>query len=415
MVTRSTCGWSGQRASSACRMRANVLLPTATLPATPMTYGTFGAIVPRNVDRHLVQVLRRGDVQVEQPGERQVDGGDLVEVDALVDAAERLEVVLAERQRGGGAQRSPLVAVERQVPAGSRVAARPVTLRSAPCRRPNVSCWAPGTHRRRWSTRWSSRDGPRCGVRRATRCGCSIRRVATGGSSSRRGAIAARGRGRFRRRHRPGAIAAACRGARPTAPTPASTGAAPRSTSSSATRRSSTSSPPRPPRRGVAVGGGPYADAAAEFLALAVRVVRPGGPVGLVLPQSLLAARDAAAIRAGRRPTGCAALVLVVGPAGVRRRGGDVGGRVGGRRPAGVRCDAVVTARTYEPARRAEPVAGLDVVVVDRRRPGARRRSDDGHARLDRGVHRRLPRRVLRAGRCGRRRRRRPAAGDRPA
>jgi hypothetical protein len=30
-------------------MRANVLLPTATLPATPITYGTFGAIVPRNV------------------------------------------------------------------------------------------------------------------------------------------------------------------------------------------------------------------------------------------------------------------------------------------------------------------------------------------------------------------------------
>ena len=44
-------------------------------------------------------------------------------------------------------------------------------------------------------------------------------------------------------------------------------------------------------------GGGPYADAAAEFLALAVRLTRPGGRVGLVLPQSLLAARDAAAIR----------------------------------------------------------------------------------------------------------------------
>lgn len=44
-------------------------------------------------------------------------------------------------------------------------------------------------------------------------------------------------------------------------------------------------------------GGGPYADAAAEFLALAVRLVRPGGRVGLVLPQSLMAARDAAAIR----------------------------------------------------------------------------------------------------------------------
>lgn len=46
-------------------------------------------------------------------------------------------------------------------------------------------------------------------------------------------------------------------------------------------------------------GGGPYADAAAEFLALAVGLARPGGRVGLVLPQSLLGARDAAAIRAG--------------------------------------------------------------------------------------------------------------------
>ncbi len=45
-------------------------------------------------------------------------------------------------------------------------------------------------------------------------------------------------------------------------------------------------------------GGGPYADAAAEFLALAVRLTRPGGRVGLVLPQSLLSVRDAAAIRA---------------------------------------------------------------------------------------------------------------------
>jgi len=45
-------------------------------------------------------------------------------------------------------------------------------------------------------------------------------------------------------------------------------------------------------------GGGPYADAAAEFLALSIGLARPGGRVGLVLPQSLLSARDAAAIRA---------------------------------------------------------------------------------------------------------------------
>jgi SAM-dependent methyltransferase len=45
-------------------------------------------------------------------------------------------------------------------------------------------------------------------------------------------------------------------------------------------------------------GGGPYANAAAEFLAIAVRAVRPGGHVGLVLPQSILASRDAAPVRA---------------------------------------------------------------------------------------------------------------------
>ena len=45
-------------------------------------------------------------------------------------------------------------------------------------------------------------------------------------------------------------------------------------------------------------GGGPYADAAAEFLALAVRLARSeGGRVGLVLPISTLATRDVAPIR----------------------------------------------------------------------------------------------------------------------
>ena len=45
-------------------------------------------------------------------------------------------------------------------------------------------------------------------------------------------------------------------------------------------------------------GGGPYADAAVEFLALAGELVDPdGGRVALVLPQSLLASRDATDIR----------------------------------------------------------------------------------------------------------------------
>jgi SAM-dependent methyltransferase len=45
--------------------------------------------------------------------------------------------------------------------------------------------------------------------------------------------------------------------------------------------------------------GGPYADTAVEFLALAGEVVEPhGGRVALVLPQSILAARDAQRVRA---------------------------------------------------------------------------------------------------------------------
>lgn len=50
---------------------------------------------------------------------------------------------------------------------------------------------------------------------------------------------------------------------------------------------------------GPGAGGGAYADAAAEFLALAVRRARPdGGRVGLVLPQSILASRDVGDVRA---------------------------------------------------------------------------------------------------------------------
>jgi hypothetical protein len=52
-------------------------------------------------------------------------------------------------------------------------------------------------------------------------------------------------------------------------------------------------------RGGASVrGGGPYADVAAEFLALAGELVDPhGGRVAFVLPQSMLASRDAAPIR----------------------------------------------------------------------------------------------------------------------
>lgn len=47
-----------------------------------------------------------------------------------------------------------------------------------------------------------------------------------------------------------------------------------------------------------ALGGGPYADVAAEFLALSLRLARiDGARIGLVLPMSILASRDVAPIR----------------------------------------------------------------------------------------------------------------------
>ena len=60
-------------------MRAVVLLPTATLPAMPMTYGTFGGEAAEERVGHAVEVLAGRDVQVQQPRQRQVDVGDLVE------------------------------------------------------------------------------------------------------------------------------------------------------------------------------------------------------------------------------------------------------------------------------------------------------------------------------------------------
>ena len=118
VVTRSTCGCAGQRDSNACRMRANVDLPTATDPATPITYGTRGRDRPEKGRRHTLQVLRRAHVQVEQPAQREVDGDDLVDLDPFVDALERIEILLAEGERGGCSQIGPLVAIEREVSIG---------------------------------------------------------------------------------------------------------------------------------------------------------------------------------------------------------------------------------------------------------------------------------------------------------
>ena len=119
MVTRSTRGWSGQRASSARSSRAVVLFPTATLPATPMTYGGPRLRGAEELRGRGVQLLRRRHVQVEQTRQRQVDLDDLLHRDRLVQAAQPLEIGLGQRQRRGLAQPRPLVARERHVAGGA--------------------------------------------------------------------------------------------------------------------------------------------------------------------------------------------------------------------------------------------------------------------------------------------------------
>jgi hypothetical protein len=62
-----------------------------------------------------VELLDRVDVEVEEAGEGQVDLRDLLQGDALVDAAEGLEILLGEEERRAGAQRRPLLPREAQV------------------------------------------------------------------------------------------------------------------------------------------------------------------------------------------------------------------------------------------------------------------------------------------------------------
>ena len=158
-----------------------------------------------------------------------------------------------------------------------------------------------------------------------------------------------------------------------------------RSTSSSATRRSSTSSP-APPRAGAARehGGGPYADAAVEFLALALRLARPdGGRVGLVLPT--VAARHPR--RRRRAPSGCRRSAASTGCGGrrrdgLRRPGAHRGRRLRARRAPAVRA-ALAAARpaTSCPSgrrHRARPAADLVAPAGRRRRDPRRRAGTDG-------------------------------------
>ena len=61
------------------------------------------------------QAVGRGDVEVEQPRQRQVDRSHLVEVDVVAEAADGVELLERQRQRRVRAQGRPVVAVELDV------------------------------------------------------------------------------------------------------------------------------------------------------------------------------------------------------------------------------------------------------------------------------------------------------------
>ena len=97
-----------------------------------MTNGTRDVPSPRKVDRRRVALVRRGHLQVEQPGQRQVDLLDLVEVDRLTEPPQPRQVVVGEGERCGVAQPAP----RRPAPRRSRATRR------TPVARPAGSPWA---------------------------------------------------------------------------------------------------------------------------------------------------------------------------------------------------------------------------------------------------------------------------------
>ena len=64
---------------------------------------------------HRVAIAGRDCVEAEQPRQRQIDLGDLVEVEPFVDAAQLGEVVIVQLERRARPQRRPLRPLEHQL------------------------------------------------------------------------------------------------------------------------------------------------------------------------------------------------------------------------------------------------------------------------------------------------------------
>ena len=83
-------------------MRAVVLLPTATLPRHADDIGHFRIVDVQEMVGGAEQFLGRRDIEIEQPRQGQIDRHDFVEIDAVVEAAQFVEIALG---RGSSAYR----------------------------------------------------------------------------------------------------------------------------------------------------------------------------------------------------------------------------------------------------------------------------------------------------------------------
>ena len=364
-------------------MRANVLLPTATLPATPITYGTRGAIVPRNVDETRARSCDALDVEVEQSGQREVDRGDLVEVDALVDPAQLVQVGFAQRHRRRRPERRPVVAPDRDEP--GRGLLHPADPRLGPWSRCNPRPTRHGSsvaRSRRHPNWWSWWSPTRCPTLRPGQrvtvldpaCGdgrfltaAAARIAAAGAVPIVTGVDIDADAVRAARR-----TVAAGPGA-PVRPVPAGRRAPPRLGRRALRRRARQPAVPLP-TRGQHDEGRVEPPRRRAVRRRRGRVPRPrrapgaarrrAGGAGAAAVDPRLPRRGRSAVR--RRPPRRADLVVVVAAAGLRRPGVRVRARLRGRRRRGERASAP----TVEPGRRRRP-----------RRPGAAAARDGRHAR----------------------------------
>ena len=113
MVTRSTLGVAGQRASSALQDAGGGALADRDAAGHADDVGDLTAIAAEEALWSPNTASGwHGDIKIEQARQRQIDRHHLVEIDAVIEAAQFIEIGVGQRQRRVGAQARPFGARE---------------------------------------------------------------------------------------------------------------------------------------------------------------------------------------------------------------------------------------------------------------------------------------------------------------